>query len=157
MIEALEFRPSLPKLVAARALRRSLRGALSLRQHAIPRRPSPEWVNVRPRLSGICGSDQALLDGHASPYLGALTSAPFVPGHEVVGDVVSGPDAGARVVLHDHLVPAFDELVDAGGGQRHPELVVLGLLRHRDAHGGLLPVVACANGEDVAVGGQVSC
>lgn len=103
MIDALEYRPSLPTLVASRALRRPVRGALRLTQHSIPRLPSPEWVNVRPRLSGICGSDQALLGGHASPYLGALTSAPFVLGHEVVGEVVSGSDAGARVVLEPAL------------------------------------------------------
>ena len=103
MIDALEYRPSLPRLAASRALRRPVHGALRLRQCSIPRRPSREWVNVRPRLSGICGSDQALLSGRASPYLGALTSAPFVPGHEVVGDVVSGPDAGARVVVEPAL------------------------------------------------------
>lgn len=103
MIEALEYRASLPKLVASRALRRRVRGALTLTQQPLPRRPAPEWVNVRPRLSGICGSDQALLGGHASPYLGALTSAPFVLGHEVVGDVLNGPDSGARVVLEPAL------------------------------------------------------
>ncbi|HEX8054560.1 MAG TPA: zinc-binding dehydrogenase [Thermoleophilaceae bacterium] len=103
MIDALEYRPSLPKLVASRALRRPVHGALRLTQQTIPRRPAPEWVNVRPRLSGICGSDQALLAGHASPYLGALTSAPFVLGHEVVGDVLSGPNAGARVVVEPAL------------------------------------------------------
>jgi threonine dehydrogenase-like Zn-dependent dehydrogenase len=103
VIDALEYRPSLPKLVAARALRRPVHGSLRLSQHKVPQRPSPEWVNVRPRLSGICGSDQALLRGHASPYLGALTSAPFVLGHEVVGDVVSGPNTGARVVLEPAL------------------------------------------------------
>jgi threonine dehydrogenase-like Zn-dependent dehydrogenase len=103
VIDALEYRPSLPKLVASRALRRPVRGALSLRQHSLPRRPSADWVSVRPRLSGICGSDQALLGGRASPYLGALTSGPFVPGHEVVGDVVSGPNTGARVVLEPAL------------------------------------------------------
>jgi threonine dehydrogenase-like Zn-dependent dehydrogenase len=103
VIDALEFRPSVPKLVAARALGRPVRGGLTLTQRSLPRRPSPEWVTVRPRLSGICGSDQALLGGHASPYLGTLTSAPFVPGHEVVGDIVSGPDRGTRVVLEPAL------------------------------------------------------
>lgn len=103
MIDALEYRPTLPKLALSRALRRPAHGALRLTQQTIPRRPSAEWVNVRPRLSGICGSDQALLGGHASPYLGTLTSAPFVLGHEVVGEVVSGPDAGGRVVLEPAL------------------------------------------------------
>jgi threonine dehydrogenase-like Zn-dependent dehydrogenase len=103
VIDALEYRPSLPRLVASRALRRPVRGALTLTKCSIPRRPSAEWANVRPRLSGICGSDQALLGGRASPYLGALTSAPFVPGHEVVGDVISGQKTGTRVVIEPAL------------------------------------------------------
>ena len=52
-----------------------------------PRLPGPDWLPVRPRLSGICGSDQALVYGSASLYLASLTSSPFVPGHEVVGEV----------------------------------------------------------------------
>jgi Threonine dehydrogenase and related Zn-dependent dehydrogenases len=58
---------------------------------------------VRPRLSGICGSDQALFSGSASPYLGTLTSAPFVPGHEIVGEVAGGPRRGERVVVEPAL------------------------------------------------------
>ena len=48
--------------------------------------PGPSWLVVRPRLAGICGSDLAAVTGHASLYLAALTSYPFVPGHEVVGE-----------------------------------------------------------------------
>jgi threonine dehydrogenase-like Zn-dependent dehydrogenase len=103
VIRALEYQPSLPRLVASRVLRRAAPGALRLRQSPISRRPSPEWVSVRPRLSGICGSDQALLGGQVSPYLGALTSGPFVLGHEVVGDVLTGPNRGARVVVEPAL------------------------------------------------------
>jgi threonine dehydrogenase-like Zn-dependent dehydrogenase len=60
-------------------------------------------VAVRPRLSGICGSDQALFSGEASPYLGTLTSTPFVPGHEVVGELAGGPGRGERVVVEPAL------------------------------------------------------
>ncbi|CAN5520177.1 zinc-binding dehydrogenase [soil metagenome] len=66
--------------------------------------PTPEWVRLRPRLAGICGSDLAMIDGTASAYFDPLVSYPFTPGHEVVADVV-GPDingngtAGRRVVL----------------------------------------------------------
>ncbi|MFZ0217276.1 MAG: zinc-binding dehydrogenase [Candidatus Dormiibacterota bacterium] len=65
---------------------------------AEPRLPAPSWVRVRPRLSGICGSDLAAITGHASIYLAALTSYPFVPGHEVVGEV-----DGERVVVEPAL------------------------------------------------------
>ena len=58
--------------------------------------PTPEWLRLRPRLSGICGSDLSMIDGTASAYFDPLVSYPFTPGHEVVADVV-GTDR--RVVL----------------------------------------------------------
>ena len=100
----LEYSPSPVRHTAARVSRRAGTSALRLREDLRPPRlPAPEWHSVRPRLSGICGSDQALVTGEASPYLGALTSGPFVPGHEVVGEVVSGPLRGQRVVVEPAL------------------------------------------------------
>jgi threonine dehydrogenase-like Zn-dependent dehydrogenase len=73
----------------------------------------PDWVVIRPRLTGICGSDakQVLLDfeGDADSALSALCSFPQILGHEVVADVVElGPEAtgveiGQRVVLNPWL------------------------------------------------------
>ena len=60
-----------------------------------PELPSGGWVRLRPRLSGICGSDLATIDGHSSRYFEPIVSFPFVPGHEVVGDT----EDGRRVVL----------------------------------------------------------
>jgi threonine dehydrogenase-like Zn-dependent dehydrogenase len=70
-------------------------GPLSLRDVDPPELPGPEWVRVRPRLSGICGSDLATLDGTSSRYFEPIVSFPFVPGHELVGDT----EDGRRVVL----------------------------------------------------------
>lgn len=64
-----------------------------------PRLPADGWVRVRPRLSGICGSDLATIDGHSSRYFEPIVSFPFVPGHEVVGEL----DDGTRVVLQPTL------------------------------------------------------
>jgi threonine dehydrogenase-like Zn-dependent dehydrogenase len=67
-----------------------------------PRRPGTGWTRVRPLLSGICGSDLGLLTGRNSPYLSAVISLPFTPGHEVVGttlDELPGVPKGSRVVL----------------------------------------------------------
>jgi threonine dehydrogenase-like Zn-dependent dehydrogenase len=67
-----------------------------------PRLPAPGWARVRPILSGICGSDLGLLTGRNSPYLSAVVSMPFTPGHEVVGQTLDDlPDLprGSRVVL----------------------------------------------------------
>ncbi len=71
-----------------------------------PKLPTPEWVRVKPLLSGICGSDLGTLSSENSPYFSPITSPPFVMGHEVVGEVVednSGFGAGERVVLEPVL------------------------------------------------------
>ena len=52
--------------------------------------PGPEEVLLRITATGICGSDLATVEGHASPYFDDWVSFPFVPGHEVVGEVVGG-------------------------------------------------------------------
>lgn len=77
-------------------------GPLSLEPDEHLALPSPDWVRLRPRLAGICGSDIALVDGTASAYFDPLVSYPFVPGHEVVADVVGADDTSGgprRVVL----------------------------------------------------------
>jgi threonine dehydrogenase-like Zn-dependent dehydrogenase len=64
-----------------------------------PTRPGPDWVQVRPRLAGICGSDLATVDGRSSRWFEPVVSFPFVPGHEVVGD----DEDGRRVVVQPVL------------------------------------------------------
>jgi threonine dehydrogenase-like Zn-dependent dehydrogenase len=73
----------------------------------------PDWFVIRPRLTGICGSDskQILLDfeGDSDSAMSGLCSFPQVMGHEVVAEVVElGPEAegfdvGQRVVLNPWL------------------------------------------------------
>lgn len=70
-------------------------GPLALRDIDPPELPGPDWVRVRPRLSGICGSDLATIDGSSSRWFEPIVSFPFTPGHEVVGDL----DDGRRVVV----------------------------------------------------------
>jgi threonine dehydrogenase-like Zn-dependent dehydrogenase len=100
---ALRYTPSLPRYLAARAGASAGGGALALEDIRPPRLPGPDWVPVRPRLSGICGSDQAMLAGKASLHMASLTSGPFVPGHEVVGEIAGGPRRGERVVVQPAL------------------------------------------------------
>jgi threonine dehydrogenase-like Zn-dependent dehydrogenase len=64
-----------------------------------PELPGPGWHRVHTRLAGICGSDLSLVEGHASLYFDDWVSFPFVPGHEVVGEL----DDGTRVVLEPVL------------------------------------------------------
>jgi threonine dehydrogenase-like Zn-dependent dehydrogenase len=70
-------------------------GPLSLRDVDPPDLPGPGWLRLRPRLSGICGSDLATIDGRSSRYFEPIVSFPFTPGHEIVGDL----EDGRRVVV----------------------------------------------------------
>ncbi len=70
-------------------------GPLSLRDIDPPDLPGPGWLRLRPRLTGICGSDLATIDGRSSRYFEPIVSFPFTPGHEIVGDL----DDGRRVAV----------------------------------------------------------
>ncbi len=70
-------------------------GPLALRDIDPPELPGPDWLRLRPRLSGICGSDLATIDGKSSRSFEPIVSFPFTPGHEIVGDL----DDGRRVVV----------------------------------------------------------
>ncbi len=67
--------------------------------------PNQNWVKIKTRMSGICGSDVSLVRMADSMYLYHLVTLPFVPGHENVGDIVEIGDnvttfnEGDRVVV----------------------------------------------------------
>ncbi|MHB1503120.1 MAG: zinc-dependent alcohol dehydrogenase [Acidimicrobiales bacterium] len=78
----------------------------------VPSRPG--WVLTRPLLAGICGSDSKMIlgdfnEGDIDNPMAAFSSLPYVPGHEVVAEVMAlGPGAhgvepGQRVVLNPWL------------------------------------------------------
>jgi threonine dehydrogenase-like Zn-dependent dehydrogenase len=104
-MKALLFERSMPKFAAARVASEWRSGAgarvgpLRLADVDEPALPGGGWMRVRPRLAGICGSDLATVDGRSSRYFEPIVSFPFVPGHEVVGDL----DDGSRVVLEPVL------------------------------------------------------
>jgi threonine dehydrogenase-like Zn-dependent dehydrogenase len=117
-VKALVIERDLPRLAATRLL-----GALSarafvgpvapirLRELRDPALPADDWVVLRTRLCGICGSDakQVFMDGGTDNPMTALISFPQVLGHEVVGEVErAGPAVarlrpGERVVLNPWL------------------------------------------------------
>ena len=74
-------------------------GPLRLADIDPPDLPGDGWVRIRPRLSGICGSDLATVDGRSTRYFEHIVSFPFVPGHEVVAD----RDDDTRVVIEPVL------------------------------------------------------
>ncbi len=86
-------------LGAARAGTAARLGPLTYGDVDAPVPPGPEWVTLRPRMSGICGSDLTTVTGRSSRWFEQIVSFPFVPGHEVVAD---DPD-GRRVVIEPVL------------------------------------------------------
>ena len=110
---ALRYEKSVPRYLLMRAAAKQVKGLdtsrfspLQLVNVPEPRLPTPEWVRVRPLLSGICGSDLGTLSAESSPYFSPITSPPFVMGHEILGEVVEDNSvfsAGERVVVEPAL------------------------------------------------------
>ncbi len=114
-MKALVFRYSLPRLALSK-----IAGAVTpsgyfgpwssfrLEDVADPALHGDDWVVVRTRIAGICGSDakQAFLHGDRDNPLTALLSFPHVLGHEAVGTIervgpaVASLVPGQRVVLN---------------------------------------------------------
>ena len=115
---ALEYFRSAPRYVGARTIGSKAPGLIAgplapLRLVSIkdPQPPAGRsgWARVKPLLSGICGSDLTTLSGRSSFYFSPLVSTPFVPGHEVVGELLDACDdlpAGTRVVIGSVLACA---------------------------------------------------
>ena len=105
-MKALRFDRKIAKFAAAAVAGRIVpgrgakHGPLQLDDIDLPPQPASDWVRLRPRLSGICGSDLATIDGASSRYFEPIVSFPFVMGHEVVGDLDDGSRAVLIPVLH---------------------------------------------------------
>ncbi|MEE8581098.1 MAG: alcohol dehydrogenase catalytic domain-containing protein [Myxococcota bacterium] len=117
-MKALVFENSLPRLAATKLLSvltsQAFVGPLApLQMREIPDPPilAPDWVVIRTRLCGLCGSDykQVFLNGATDNAMTAFISFPQVLGHEVVGVIEQvGPAVrqrrvGERVVLNPWL------------------------------------------------------
>ena len=78
---------------------------------AVSELPAPDWVTLRTRLCGLCGSDykQVFMNGGFDNPMTAVISFPQVLGHEVVstvervGPTVSRLRPGQRVLLNPWL------------------------------------------------------
>ncbi len=83
---------------------------MGLRDLDDPKLPADDWVLIKTRMTGICGSDskQVFMDGDPDSPMTAVISFPQVLGHEMVGDIVevgpaSGRRVGERIVLNPWL------------------------------------------------------
>lgn len=71
-----------------------------------PPLPADDWVCIRTRYCGICGSDhkQVLLDGNVDNPMTAVISWPQILGHEVVGRIERTGPAVTRVRVGDRVL-----------------------------------------------------
>ena len=111
-MKAVSFEMSLPRLVAARVAGLFTPagfvapfGPCRLLDLPDPRPLRDDWVVVRPRVTGVCGSDvkEIFLDADIDNPLRALISFPHVLGHEVAATVVETGPAVRRVRVGDRV------------------------------------------------------
>ena len=117
-MRALVFENALPRLAATKFLSAFSRNAfvgrfapIQLRSLPEPGLLAPDWVTLRTRLCGLCGSDykQVFMNGGFDNPMTAMISFPQVLGHEVVasvervGPAVTGLEPGQRVLLNPWL------------------------------------------------------
>jgi threonine dehydrogenase-like Zn-dependent dehydrogenase len=99
-MKAIQFNASVPRYAFGLAAQKISSSVLwnglsctSLREVPEPTLPNDEWVKIKTRYGGICGTDTGTIHLHTSPYLSPWSSFPFTFGHENVGTIA---DAGAR-------------------------------------------------------------
>ncbi|MGH7481030.1 MAG: zinc-dependent alcohol dehydrogenase, partial [Longimicrobiales bacterium] len=84
-------------------------GFIALDEVEPPPLPGPDWVRVKPELSGICGSDLAAVTAGDSLMLEPFQTYPFTFGHENIGRLaelgpaVTGWSPGDRVAVRPML------------------------------------------------------
>lgn len=115
-MKAIQFNLSIPRYALGLALSKLYYPVLwsglsctSMKDIAEPDLPGPEWVKIRTRLAGICGTDTSTIGLKTSPYFSPFSESPFTMGHENVGDIVEVGAAagewavGQRVVVNPFL------------------------------------------------------
>src|SRR5215472_9358083 len=114
-MRALVFDLSMVKYLVAKAVgpkvRRLYYGpgtCFALREAPEPALPGDDWVRLKPRLTGFCGSDLSAIFLKTSPAMSALSLGAgerAVVGHEVLADVVEvGSGAKGQVKEGDRVV-----------------------------------------------------
>jgi L-iditol 2-dehydrogenase len=115
-MKAIQLIESIPRYVLTKAIGAVYRPAfwsplamLQYREVAEPALPGPQWVKIKTRYGGICGSDMNTIFLKDSPALSAFVSFPFTLGHENVGIIaevgyqVESFASGDRVVAEPLL------------------------------------------------------
>lgn len=99
-MKAIQFNPQIPRYAFGLAAQKISPSVLwngmsctQMREVAEPQLPNEEWLKIKTRYGGICGSDTGTIHLHTSPYLSPWSSFPFTFGHENFGTIA---EVGAR-------------------------------------------------------------
>jgi L-iditol 2-dehydrogenase len=112
-MNSIQFEYSVPRYVLSKIMGKvsksfywnSRLSCVRLRHGEVPKLPNDEWVKVKVKYGGICGSDLNLILLKDSPTTSPFASFPFTIGHEVVGTIeevgskVESVNVGDRVVI----------------------------------------------------------
>jgi threonine dehydrogenase-like Zn-dependent dehydrogenase len=117
-MRALVFDLSIPRYALAKAAGKwapslfyGRPSCLRVRDVPEPELRGPDWVKLRPIMTGLCGSDLGAIFFHTSPSISPYSSFPAVLGHEVLARVTeagsgahaAGIKVGDRVVVDPWL------------------------------------------------------
>ena len=106
-MKAVQFEGTVPRYVYSTVAGAINRNAyydrfsnIAMRDVRPPELPTPEWVRVRTKYAGFCGSDKNLILLHDSPSTSPYASFPFTIGHENCGYVSEmGTVAAERLTI----------------------------------------------------------
>ncbi len=106
-MKAIQFEGTVPRYVYSTVAGSIIRNAyydrfsnIVMRDVRPPELPTPEWVRVKTKYAGFCGSDKNLILLHDSPSTSPYASFPFTIGHENCGYVVEmGAIAAERLAI----------------------------------------------------------
>jgi L-iditol 2-dehydrogenase len=82
---------------------------LELSETPVPDLPNENWVVIKSKIAGICGSDLGFLQGKPMPAAEPYFQLPMIPGHELfggieaVGKTAKGFHVGQRVSIDPSL------------------------------------------------------
>ena len=106
-MKAVQFEGTIPRYVYSTVAGPIIRSAyydrfsnIVLRDVRPPELPTPEWVRVKTKYAGFCGSDKNLILLHDSPSTSPYASFPFTIGHENCGYVVEMGAVAAERLAH---------------------------------------------------------
>jgi len=115
-MKAIQFNFTIPRYVLGLALGKISQNAywsgLTCTNYSdipVPELPAEDWVLIKNRLGGVCGTDMSAVRLKASTYSTPLVTFPFVLGHENIGWIekagtkVANWEIGARVVVEPSL------------------------------------------------------